>query len=144
MKVRHGHVSNSSTSSFFGIGIMVGDIQIKEEFLPTKEDDKYNDFFEEDGSINFDSYEFWEWLTYYSTYREAGNSKASKILNDEGVECETPYEEGEYRTLVVSYTKMKLDETKQQFIDRVKKALNKVFDVDESKIGHVDDAWRND
>ena len=143
MKVRHGHVSNSSTSSFFGIGILVEDIkEIKKEFLPTKEDDEYGDFFDEDGSLNLDSYEFWEWLVSYSQYSDH-NSKASEALHEASMECENPFEDGEYRTLVASYTSMKLDETKQQFIDRVKKALNIVFEIDESDIGHVSEAWRN-
>jgi len=137
MKVRHGHVSNSSTSSFFGIGIGIDIEDVREEFLPTREDDEHDTLLEEDGSI-IDSYEFWEWLTY-----DWGkdSSKAAQILNESNVDYEAPY--GENGTVVVSYTKMKLDETKQEFIDRVKIALGKVFNIDESKVGHVDDAWRD-
>lgn len=141
MKIRYGHVSNSSTSSFFGIGInQESIIRIKKEFLPTTEDDKYNEFIDKDGLINFDSSEFWEWLTYYWESSE-NNSKASVILHEEGVEMCWPYDDV---YLVTSYTEMKLDETKQEFIDRVKKALNTVFDIEESAVGHVDYAWRDD
>jgi hypothetical protein len=141
MKVRFGHVSNSSTSSFFGIGILRENIKgIREEFLPTKEDDKYHEFLYDDGSVDLDSSDLWKWLTKFYSYDGATTSKASEILNTVGIEdthCE--YQEG----LFVSYTRMKFNETKRQFIDRISKALHTVFEIDESDIGHMDYAWRN-
>jgi len=130
MKVRLGHVSNSSTSSFFGIGISRSSILgIKEAFRPDPKDVS--------GDLeDLDNEELWEWLT--ESYGNA--SEASSILRSAKIDP-TNYEYND--GLCACYTTMDLDETKREFIARVTKALETVFDIKENSVGHMDDAWRD-
>lgn len=131
MKTRTSHVSNSSTSSFFGIGFQTDDeTRIKEKYLTEAIRNE-----QEDG-------DFGEAVDMLIPWRvKEDTPEISKRLLESKVQTATIDYEGTY--VYVSYTDMKDEETKAEFIQRVANLLTEVFAIPESRIGHVDYAWYN-
>lgn len=122
MKIRYGHVSNSSTSSFFGVGIELGsEVVIQEKYMT----DAIKELLEEGSS--FDD------LPYISP-------EIAALFKENKIEVAVP----DYEAYIYcSYVDMRDDETKSQFKERISQVLNEVFVLNNTKVGHVEATWYN-
>jgi hypothetical protein len=130
MKIRQGHVSNSSTSSFFGVGIALDTPKIKEKYLTDDikehlETTAYDDIYD----------------TFIPWRAKEATPEIGKQMVNAGVEYANIDYEDTY--IYVSFTKMKEDETLREFKNRVADLLTEVFDVPREAIGIVSYAWSN-
>lgn len=122
MKIRYGHVSNSSTSSFFGVGIELGsEVVIQEKYMT----EAIKELLEEGSSLDD--------LTYTSP-------EIATLFKENKIKVVVP----DYEAYVYcSYVDMRDDETKSQFKERISQVLNEVFVLNNTKVGHVEAAWYN-
>jgi hypothetical protein len=122
MKIRYGHVSNSSTSSFFGVGVELGsEVVIQEKYMT----DAIKELLEDGGNLDD--------LTYTSP-------EIAALFKENKIEVAVP----DYEAYIYcSYVDMREDETKAQFKERIARVLNEVFVLNNPKIGHVEAAWYN-
>jgi len=127
MKIRHGFVSNSSTSSFCIFGAEIDkDIfldkmrklnpKIDVMFALFEEREKFN----EGDTIDYEAPSI-------DDVKEDALEIAEEMLMKMGLEIETAGYEGDYYYIGRDFTSIKRNETRNQFETSIKKAVKKLF-----------------